>query len=716
MPQPPLYQPANIQPLSGPMDTRSTPDAVPAGAWRFRQNVMVVDQGKACRRPGWARYRHDRPIYNNEDLHDQLLSLQTYYANRPSPYSPQSDITIYPPGSDAGGIPYCAATEQTRAAGRQPITFLFESLSTTGIRQMLAGTQNRIYALNEGKGNWQIISDVYGGDPGNGLHRYWRAAQVNDVVVFTNNYDPVLAYTLGSAIQGCAMQAAAPIESLAGIGLTKAAVVCSWKGTIFLADVEMDGERIEYRVVWSRFKLPLNFTPGIEGGNGTAGKQDLPYGGRILAMVPLQDVLLIYTTTSIWMCEAVGGDQVFNFTERYSEPENGEGCLAYRESIVSTGKQHIYLGRDGIYAYDLFLPKPDRTEWMHRADSQVFNTIDQLACDRHVATFYPATKEYWLSWVEIDSPTGLPTRSLVLNTLYETADFVDGGFTAFCNHAPDDRGTLLDWLLTNGLCTPEELEENADLLTVTVKEGGFCDPAEAPINPPILPNRYIPIWTNNPYNLDGRLIEDFTQPTPDPVSLCTLLGDLTLEDLCQECSQAGLMVMASALDYCLKEYSSTSGTYYREVSLAVTPCGEWRRDGYETILRTGAQDYGLPDEDKDQAALYLEYETGGLQVIPSALLMRLGYSATAVDSNNDASGRCALVWRSLKPKTLECLSDRSGYDHIQAGTRPNKTMNWTFLYTGRYFYFEMRIEGLNGQVCFSRLTADVRQALRSRTS
>ncbi len=714
MPQPALYQPAEIKPLSGPMDTRSTPDAVAVGSWRFRQNIMVADQGKACRRPGWPKYRYEREIYNNEDLHDQLLELQTYYDDRPVPYDPQSDITVYPPGVDAGGLPYCGATEKTRAAGRQPITFLFDALSTVGNRVLLAATQNRIYEMEEGKGNWQIISDRYGGEPGNGLHRRWSGAQVNDVVVLTNNFDPVLARTLGSPIQGCGMQGAQPIESLAGIGLTKAAVVCAWKGTIFLADVEMDGERIEYRVVWSRFKLPLNFTPGTAGGNGTAGTQDLPYGGRILAMVPLDNVLLIYTTKGIWMCESVGGDQVFNFTERYAEPKNGEGCLAYRNTIVSTGKAHLYCGRDGIYTYSLFLPAPERTEWIHKSDSQVFNTLDQAACDLHVGTFYPASKEYWLSWVQVGE--SLPSRTLNLNTLYQSSDFIDAGFAAFCNHAPDDRGTLLDWLLINGLCTPEELAAQADVITIGVKEGGYCDPAEAPTNPPVIPNRNIPIWTNQPLDMDGRLIEDYTKATPDQESLCTLLGDTTLEDLCQECAQGGLLIMASADDYCLKQYSADGGVYYREVSLATTACGEWRRDGYTTILRTGAQDYGMPKEDKDQRALNLEYESTGVDVIPSALQMKIGYSSVAVDSNNDASGRCALVWRPLKPKTLKCLNLRSGYDQVQAGTRPNLAMDWNFLYTGRYFYFEMAIEGLNGAVCFSRLTADVRQALRSVTS
>ena len=694
------------------MDTRSAPDMVQVGSWRFRQNVMVPDAGKACRRPGWARYRYEKPIYNNEDLHDQLLTLQTYYDDRQLPYSPQSDITIYPPGNDANGQAYCSGSIKTRAAGRQPVTFLFAAKSTTGQRKMLAGTQNRIYVMDEGKGNWQIIADAYGGEPGTGLHRKWSAAQVNDAIIFTNNYDPPLAYILDSPIQGCAMQAVQTIETLDGIGLTKAGVVASWKGTIFLADVEMDGDRVEYRVVWSRFNLPLNFTPGIVGGNGTAGFQSLPGIGRILAMKPLGERLLIYGTTGIWEAQFVGGEQVFTFTERYAEPENGQGCLAYRNTLITTGNDHYYLGKDALYRFSLFVPEPQVVDWMHVATNQLFETIDELACDRHVGHFYDG--EYWVSWVEIGE--ALPLRTLVFNVDHQTSDFVDHGFLAFCTHAPDDRGTLLDWLLSNGLCTPAELEANDDLITLDVKEGGFCDEEAATTNPEDLPNRSMPIWTNQSLNVDGKLVENYTKPTADADSLCALLGDVTLEDLCQECPKTGLLVMASAADYALKQWSQTSGVYYREVSLGTVACGTWRRDGYDTIMRTGAQDFGWPKEDKHSRTLNLEYEANVLQVIPSALQMRLGYSAQAVDSNNASPGRCALVWRDLKPKTLECLSEASGGEHITRGTRPNKTMDWNFLYTGRFFYYELKVQGINGQVCFSRLTSEVKQAPRSVTS
>lgn len=714
MPVPLTFQSVHIQPLSGPMDTRSTPDAVAIGSWRYRLNVAVNDQGKACRRPGWQKYRGEKAVYNNEDLHDQLLSLQTYYADRQVPYSPQTDISVYPPGNDSTGQPYCLGSQLARSTGRQPVTFLFEAIGTTGVRKLLAGTQNRLYALDDAKGNWRIIADGYGGDPGTGLHRRWRAAQVNDAIVLTNNYDPPLIHLLDQPTFGCSMQAVAEIDSLAGIGLTKAGVVAKWKGTIFLADVEMDSARVEHRVVWSRFQLPANFTPGTADSNGTAGFQDLNAGEKILGMEPLADVLLIYTNKSIWQCEFVGGDQTFTFTERYVESKNGTGCLAYKHTLASTGNEHVYLARDGIYVYNLYLPRPDRVEWIHKATDQIFDTIDEKACEHQIAEFFPGCNEYWVSWVEKGQT--VPRRTLVCNTRYQTTDFVDHGFTALVNHAPDDRGTILDFLLSYGICTPAEIAANADIITPGVKEGGFCDEASAIQNPSALPDRNTPIWTNNGVAIDGKLVENLDQPTPDSNSLCALLGDLTIEDLCQACTSGALLLMASAADNCIKQYSFLDGVFYREVTTGFNPCGAWRRDGYDFLMRTGAQDYGYPREDKNCRSLELEYVVNELQAESSPLQMRIAYSAQAVDSNNDASGRCALVWRPLSVKNLECVGLADGQGQIDAGTRPNKTMQWPFLFTGRYFYFEIKVSGINGNACFSRLTADMRQMLRSANS
>jgi hypothetical protein len=174
--------------------------------------------------------------------------------------------------------------------------------------------------------------------------------------------------------------------------------------------------------------------------------------------------------------------------------------------------------------------------------------------------------------------------------------------------------------------------------------------------------------------------------------------------------------MASADDWCIKQFHPLSGILYRDVATGFNPCGAWTRVGYKTIVRSAAQDYGYPGENKDHRRIELEYANTVLQPIPSLLAVRIGYSAQAVESNDDNSGRCALVWRALKPKNIECQSERSGPDHVKTGTRPNKTMHWDFFFTGRYFYYELSVDGINGALCISRLSGDVKQSSRSAQS
>src|SRR5262245_11394984 len=439
MPLPAKYSPIDIKPVTGFFDVRSSADTVPPGAWRMRQNVQVTDTGGTCRRPGWAKFL-DRADYNNEDLHDQFLILQEFYAERTIPHLPKSDIITYPPTGkcDTSGGP------QVRSSGRQPITFLYAAVAVSGDRRFLAGTQNRIYALNEPKGNWKILADAYGGVPDTLTisERRWMADQSFDTVVFTNGFDPPLAWQFDGPTFGCSMQAVSEIPALADIQLTRARVVFAWKSCIFLGDVEMDGARRQHRLVWSDFEKPLSWVRSDE---SAAGYQDLPEGERILAGKALGDSCLIYTTKGIWEMQFVGGEQVFNFRSVYSEPEHGAACLFYRFTLASTGEFHIYAGRDGIYAFNLFMPQPDRVEWMHAASAVMFESIEEQRCDSHTAWFDPTAKEYWISWVERGE--AMPHRTLVFSTRYHSDDLVDHGFTAFCTYVPDPRPTYLPWLL-----------------------------------------------------------------------------------------------------------------------------------------------------------------------------------------------------------------------------------------------------------------------------
>ncbi len=249
--------------MNGNLDFRSIPDLMAPGSWRFRQNFACPEPNKLCRRTGWEKLLTRAP-YNNQDLHDQLLVLQQYWPDLVPPASDSGSVTPLPSGS-------CGTPIATRLQGREYITLLFEATSTTGTRKLIAGTQSRVYELNESTGNWRILGDGFGGATKSDLSRRFHAAQVKDSVLFTNNYDKVQAYQLFSPPVGCAYRAMHPIADLDTIALSAAACIYAYKNVMFLGNVVMDGQTIQNRLVWSDFNDPESWDPARANITGTIG-------------------------------------------------------------------------------------------------------------------------------------------------------------------------------------------------------------------------------------------------------------------------------------------------------------------------------------------------------------------------------------------------------------------------------------------------------------
>jgi len=649
-----------LAPLTGPLDTRSLPSEVSFGSWRWRQNVDALSSGKASRRKGFQKLIPSAAIYNNQDLHDQLI------------VSPTEG---------------CTGSVNVGSGVRQPITTLFEVVSTTGVRRLLAATQNRVYCSRFTKGNWKLISDSFGGDAQSGLpERRWECAQVNDAVILTNNHDAPKKWLIDQPDQpntGCATVDISDIDSLSEIGLTRASTIYSWKGIILLGDVIMDGQSIPHRVVWSDLNAPTSFTPAND---SIAGFQDLGYGERIIKMMEMGDYLLIYTNKSIWQVSVIGGASVFNFRQAYSQPESGEACLAFPNTLASSGQDHYFLGRDGVYNFNLFLPKPERVAWMHLGSSEIFNTISFTTCLGHTACYHQPSKEYRVSWVETSS--ALPQRTIAFNLEYQHADIIDFGFTAALNHAPDLRPDIDVEVLGKCFCTEADLALLADFISPSIKEGTPC---VSPAASGCTTNTTSSFTTERMEGSGGQEIENYWDTSPDG-ELCAYLNSLDLEAECRECSVDALLVFASASDYCLKQ---DGGVYYREFCTAFTACGAYRRDGYSSIMRSGPIAFRAPSDIKEIKQLDVEFyaET---QTTPNDLNLRIGVSATAADSNSGGAG-CGVVWRNMNPKSLAC--PLTGI----AGTTPASTVNWPMWFQARNLYFELRVNGTGGGAAFSAI-------------
>ena len=517
-----------VAPLTGIFDARSSPDLLPQGALRWRQNFQTTGEGKLRRGCGWTKALNQTP-YNNQDFHDQLLLF--------------------------GGTV------------REPITGLFEFQSARGIRSLWLTTQSRIAKLNETTGNWKIIASGLGGGAGADCSGpRFKAANVGDYVIFTNGHDRPKIHRLEQPPFDSVL--IADIPDLETIGLTKAALAWAWKDVVFLADVEMDGERHGNRIVWGDYKNPNSFDPAKP--ESITGFKDLNYGERILNGGPTTaGTFLIYTTQGIWEISVVGGAQVFQWREAYpGHKADFTGCLKYQNTLIDIGGDHLYMARDGIYAFNPYRSAPELVLWLHRATPVLYDDIDESACASSIGWFHDG--EAFFS-VKRNADTGCPGITLRVETQFKVADVIDHGFTAACNFRPQPIQTIRDFILDKRICDLTGLTASlvAEGLPPPFENEGLPSPFASP-TAEFTPQQF---YTENYQIIGDAVTENWNQSSADADSLCALLGDTTLDDLCVNCEAPSVLIAASSQDWCLKQF----GEFYRERCANPTATGNFEQ-------------------------------------------------------------------------------------------------------------------------------------------
>lgn len=662
MPGSKCFKPVEIRDVAGLLDTRSTPDQVPPNGYRWVLNHGVTQKRRVCRFPGWTKFL-DRAPYNNQDLHDQLFGH-----------------------------------------GNETITMIYNAKSVAGFSKLFVGTQSRIYSFNSSTGNWRIISDQLGGETlGLCPERRWTAALVGDTVLFTNNFDKPVAHRIDESADADD-QAVTQINDLNTLNVTKANLVFAWNNLMILANIEQDGRRFGNRIIWSDYRKPSSWIP--ESGVSLAGRFDLDETEIILGFAPIQNALLVFTNQSIWETRVSGTEGVLSFARRWKAKDSSERALAYRNSLVSTGDEIYYWGKDGIYKYDLYSPLPELVEWIHRASATIFDDLDARRCNVHCSGYQGTKHQIWWSWAKRGETC--PSQSFVINTEFPFSSFIDHGFTAFGNVSFDELRSLRQFIFERCICpTPEALNAAGGGF---VNEGGVCFGETAPVCPEPTPKSF---YSLTPL-VDGDItVEDYTGE-PDADSLFALLEGLTVSDLCDEessadeCDAEEIYVMASTQDNCLKQ---ASDIYYREVCTNKTGCGAYEQRGYRSLLRSGAIDLGWPDDEKIVNRFAMEAHPEE-QTVPSQIQVRVGMAANAVDPNVSRQ-RCVILWDDLEPRELDCLSEDTMAEHLANGTRPDSGLEWGLYQEGRFIYFELEIMNpkstpvdTGGATCYSRFTFD----------
>lgn len=558
---------------------------------------------------------------------------------------------------------------------REAITHLAGFSSNDTYRRLVAGTLSRIYALNEQTGNWRIIADTLGGE--SAYENYcetcndirFQSAQLGNYAIFTNDFDQPLSWLFDSGPTGVNNWSAQYLEDLQIIGITKARCVTAFGGFILLGNVEIEGQRKSARIYWSDYNNPLSWIPGD---TSLASFHEFGIGEKVLRMAPLGKYLLVYTDKAIYQgVLSPDPDLVFAFDTLY----RGPNTLKFEHSLVNTGREHLYLSENGIYSIAVSNPVPVRTEWVHKASGAIytgvgddilggfdgldsFSAINFAACKQAVGGYNPALEEVWFSW-----PTGdnqCPDMSLVLNLRYGAADLVDHGFTAFTSYTPDDRPTVRDWLFEQNICdrSGEFIKEG-----FPAEEDGYIE--DSPTF----------IWNDE---------ENPTLPL-DPDSWCAQLGDLRLEDLCDNCEANTIFVGASAEDFTLKEFDPD--VFYRERYAD----GDYELDGYSTLLQSDMSHWGQ-DVEKTIRLILCDYDAV-LQEPPSDLVAEIAYSSQP---------RCSR-WENLGGKELRCLTEQSEAEHDAYNTRADLAAKWPCYRRGRYLGYRIYVNGTGGATCFSRI-------------
>lgn len=590
---------------------------------------------------------------------------------------------------------YCGDVPLLRGGCREAITYLAEFRSPRNLRKLIAGTKSRLYALNERNGNWRILADGLGGivfpdtDCEGCSQRRFMSAQMDSILLLTNDFDPPLFWYFddgpGTGQGGnCDLWSARPIPDLEDLHITKAGAVAVHKGFAFFGDIEQDGTYYPHRVVWSDYKEPISFIPTTD---SLAGFQDIGSGERILRMESLGDYLYIYTDQAIHRGSLVSTDEIWNFEQIYRGPD----ALKYKFSLVNSGDDHHYLSQDKLMQMTLSDANPIEVQWMRATSIVIFEGIDAYEtlygelnndqCDLVTGGYNGNLKEMWFSW-----PTGTnscPNVSVVFNLTrnQEAADLVDHGFTAFCLYESDPLPTVSDFLIEQQVCTSLQLSG------LIVKEGPAVVVAE-----PSMEGAPTSIYnaTENP------------DLPADPDSLCAQLATVFPEDLCKSCTGIKRFVMASATDFCLKEYADA--TYYRERLDGV----DYVLDGYTSILESGAEDLKI-DAEKNLRMMKVEYKSLP-QTTPNLLYADLAYGVEA---------NCR-TWKNIKKVQpdgtidagveLRCLTEFDLAEHETNKTRPGKDAIFPTALRGKFFSYRLRITGTGGGACISNVQLDVARA------
>lgn len=283
------------------------------------------------------------------------------------------------------------------------------------------GNATKLY--EQVSGAWSDVSKVGGyavsGDP---VYR-WRFCQFGDVTIAASKEETMQAITSGSFAD---VSASAP----------KAAIVEAINNQVFAFNINGMGFGDQQdRWACSALGDYTDWTPSVS--TQCVSGQFLDSPGPITAGKALGSIIVAYKRDAMYVGQYIGAPEVWNW-----QRVPGEVGTHSQETVVNTGTQHFFIGKDDFYVFDGSRPaslKSPLRQWF-------FNTLDYRYAYRIQGTYDRVNKRvYW--WFPTYASEGVLTACVVFNTATGQWGKFDLTIDAVCEYVSsgldyEDLGTL----------------------------------------------------------------------------------------------------------------------------------------------------------------------------------------------------------------------------------------------------------------------------------
>ena len=264
-----------------------------------------------------------------------------------------------------GPLPTAVAFSEAAA---EDLTTLVAGKTPANTTKLFAAGSTKIYDVS-GVGALTNVSKSGGYTPNANADRF-RFTQFGNVIIGTNNSDPMQAYTLGTSSLFADLSATAPVSKY--LTVVRDFVVTAFtteSSTVYPSRVRWSG--INDETAWGSSQVTQ------------ADYQDIADGGQIVG-IRGGEFGLVFMEKGISRMSYIGTPFIFQF----DNISRGKGCIA-ASSIVQIQGITFFLSDDGFYLCDGQQIQPIGSE---KVDRWFFNNADESAFDTMSAAVDPVRK------------------------------------------------------------------------------------------------------------------------------------------------------------------------------------------------------------------------------------------------------------------------------------------------------------------------------------